>query len=154
VYLDPDGLLTAAGAIGEVIPALAADAIEYDLLSPAATVIVLEGEGSEGDIAVTGRLTYEDGETVPVSVPFGTIQRLQLGEGDRASLWLVCEPGFTIGGSNPGEELEFGQTHPLRGGEVGILIDARGRPLETFGSQGIANRDRVRRWYSELGIEW
>jgi hypothetical protein len=154
VYLDPDGLLTAAGAIGDVIPALAADAIEHDLLSPAATVIVLEGEGSEGEIAVTGRLTYEDGETVPISVPFGTIQRLQLGEGDRASLWLVCEPGFTIGGSNPGEELEFGQTHPLRGGEVGVLIDARGRPLETFGSQGIANRDRVRRWYGELGIEW
>jgi hypothetical protein len=154
VYLDPDGLLISAGAIGEMVPALAAEAIEHDLLSPAATVIVVEGEGSEGEVAVTGRLTYEDGETVALSVPFGTLQRLQLGEGDRASLLLVCEPGYTIGGSNPGEELEFGQTHPLRGGEVGVLIDVRGRPLESFGSQSAATRERVRRWYSELGIEW
>lgn len=153
VHLDPDGLLVAAGAVGESAPAVAADVIEHDVLAPVATVIVVEGEGVEGQLAVSGRLTYDDGESVEFEVPFGTLRRLDFADGDSGSLWLTCEPGFAVGGSNPGERMEFGQSVPLRGGEVGIIIDARGRPLEVEGESSAISREMVQRWYAELGIE-
>jgi len=153
VHLDPDGLLVAAGAVGEHAPAVAADVIENDVLAPVATVIVVEGEGFEGQLAVSGRLTYEDGESVEFEVPYGSLRRLDFAEGDTGSLWLTCEPGFAVGGSNPGERMEFGQSVPLRGGEVGIIIDARGRPLDVAGESRAISREMVQRWYAELGIE-
>ena len=99
------------------------------------------------------RLTYEDDEATDFEVPYGSIRRLEFSDGDSGSLWLTCEPGFAVGGSNPGERLEFGQSIPLQGGEVGILIDARGRPLEIEGETRSIGREAVQRWYAELGIE-
>lgn len=152
IVLDPDGLLWAAGAVGDQAPAVAADAIEHDLLSPAATVVVVEGSGAEGQPAVTGKLTYEDGEAVEFSVAYGALARLPLGEGDQATLVLTCEPGFAVGGSNPGEQVQFGPEDDLQGGEVGIIIDARGRPMIEPAEESVA-RESVRRWYSDLDIE-
>ncbi len=153
VLLDPDCLLWAAGAIGDQSPAVAADVVEHDLLSPTATVVVVEGAGAEGQPAVSGKLTYEDGESVEFSVAYGSMMRLPLGEGDRATLVLTCEPGFAVGGSNPGEQIQFGPEEGFEGGEVGVIIDARGRPMAEF-SDETAARDAVRRWYTDLGIQF
>ncbi len=152
ILLDPDGLLWAAGAIGEMAPAVAADAIENDLLTPAATVLVVEGGGAEGQTAVSGKLTYEDGEAVDFSVAYGSMHRLPLGDGDRATLVITCEPGFAVGGSNPGEQMQFGPDDGFQGGEVGVIIDARGRPMAEF-SEDSAARDAVRKWYADLDID-
>jgi len=153
VLLDPDGLLSAAGAIGEHSPAVAADVIEHDLIAPAATVVVVEGAGAEAQPAVSGKLTYEDGDSVDFTVPYGSLHLLPLGEGDQATLVLTCEPGFAIGGSNPGEQLQIDPDDGLLGGEVGIVIDARGRPMTGAQEDETVGRDVVRRWYSDLGIE-
>ncbi|CAN5627670.1 glutamate mutase L [soil metagenome] len=153
VVLDPDGLLWAAGAIGDVAPALAADVIENDVLTPAATVVVVEGSGTEAQTAVAGKLTYEDGESVKFDVPYGSMFRLPLGDDDQATLVLTCEPGFAVGASNPGEQLHIGPDDGLQGGEVGVIIDARGRPMSTPVDDGATGRAFVRRWYTDLGIE-
>ena len=152
ILLDPDSLLWAAGAIGDQAPAVAADTIEHDLLTPAATVVVVEGVGAEGQPAVSGKLTYEDGEAVEFSVAYGSLRRLPLGEGDQATLVLTCEPGFAVGGSNPGEQIQFGPQDGFDGGEVGVIIDARGRPMSEYADDAVA-RDHVRRWYSDLDID-
>ncbi|MEZ4521032.1 MAG: hypothetical protein R3A46_05240 [Thermomicrobiales bacterium] len=153
VLLDPDGLLWSAGAIGDLSPAVAADVIENDVLAPAATVVVVEGTGTEGQPAVSGKLTYEDGETIEFSVNYGSMRRLSLGEGDQATLILTCEPGFAVGGSNPGEQIQIGPDDGLRGGEVGVIIDARGRPVFADRETLAAGQEDVRRWYLDLGIE-
>lgn len=152
VLLDPDCLLWASGAIGDQSPAVAADVVEHDLLVPAATVVVVEGAGAEGQPAVTGKLTYEDGEAVDFSVTYGSLARLPLGEGDKATLVMTCEPGFAVGGSNPGEQIQFGPDEGFEGGEVGVIIDARGRPMAEFADESAA-RDAVRRWYADLNIK-
>jgi hypothetical protein len=152
VLLDPDGLLWAAGAIGDQAPAVAADSIEHDLLTTTATIVVVEGAGAEGQPAVSGKLTYEDGDTVEFTVAYGSLLRLPLGEGDQATLVLTCEPGFAVGGSNPGEQIQFGPDEGFDGGEVGLIVDARGRPMTEFTDDGVA-RDTVRRWYADLGIK-
>ena len=153
VFLDPDGLLWAAGAVGELSPAVAADVIENDILSPTATVVVVEGSGVEGQLAVTGKLTYEDGESVDFSVDCGSLTRLSLGEGENATLTLTTEAGFAVSGSNPGEQFRLGPDDGLHGGEVGIIIDARGRIDRGPTDDNPVNRESIRGWYSELGIE-
>ncbi len=153
IHLDPDGLLTLAGAVGETAPSVAADVIEFDLLGPSATVIVVDGAGVEGKPALAGRLTYEDGDFVGFDVPCGRLKRLEFGDGDTGILELTCEAGFSIGGSNPGERIEFGRSTPLRGGEVGIIIDARGRPVSAHSGGGSTNRETIGSWYRELGVQ-
>lgn len=151
VVLDAEGLFLAAGAVGERSPALAADAVEYDLLTPAASVIVVEGSGTEGDLAIRGEMAYEDGETVSFTVPFGSLHVVPLGDGEPATLTLTCETGFSVGGVSSGESIEFGNTRPLRGGPVGVIIDARGRPLEATGDPALGTT-RVASWFADLGI--
>lgn len=152
ILLDPDCLLWAAGAIGDQNPSVAADVVEHDLLTPAATVVVVEGAGAEGQPAVSGKLTYEDGESVDFTVAYGSMMRLPLGEGDQATLVMTCEPGFAVGGSNPGEQIQFGPDDGFEGGEVGVIIDARGRPMAELADENAA-RDAVRRWYADLNIK-
>jgi hypothetical protein len=151
VVLDVDGLLPAAGAIGEQSPALAADAVELDLLQPAATVVVVTGAGNEGDLAVRGQLRYAHGEAVRFSVPYGSLHRLPLPEGHEATLSLTCEPRFVIGPHASGEEFTFGEDMPLRGSELGIVIDARGRPLHVASDPSL-QAARVASWLEDLGV--
>jgi hypothetical protein len=147
VVLDAEGLLGAAGAIGEFSPALAADAVEHDLATPAATVIVVEGSGVDGDLALRGEISYEAGDTVNFSVPFGSIHMLPLADTARATLKLNCETAFTIGGQ---QDAEFGEGQ-LQGGALGIIIDARGRPMSSS-SDASLRAGRVANWLSDLGV--
>lgn len=147
VVLDADGLLGAAGAIGEFSPALAADAVEHDLAMPAATVIVVEGGGVDGDLAVRGELRREGVATVNFTVPHGSVHLLPLADGAQAELTLTCDGAFTIGGQT---QVEF-SADQLRGGSLGIVIDARGRPLPSV-SEAAQRTARVANWLSDLGV--
>ena len=151
VVLDVDGLLPAAGALGEQSPALAADAVELDLLRPTATVIVVTGSGSEGDLAVRGQLRHGDGEAVRFTVPYGSIHQLPLPDGQQATLTLSCEPRFNIGAHPSADEVVFGSTTPLLGSELGLIIDARGRPLSAV-SDPTLQAARVASWLEDLGF--
>jgi hypothetical protein len=151
VVLDSDGLLPAAGALGEQSPALAADAVELDLLRPAATVIVVTGSGSEGDLAVRGQLRHGDGDAVRFTVPYGSIHHMPLPDGQHATLTLSCEPRFSIGAHPSTDEMVFGRATPLLGSEVGLIIDARGRPLPAV-SDPTLQAARVATWLEDLGV--
>jgi hypothetical protein len=151
VVLDADGLLPAAGALGEQSPALAADAVELDLLQPTATVIMVTGTGSEGDLAVRGQLRAGDGEAVRFTVPYGSIHRLPTPEGQQVTLTLSCEPRFSIGAHPSSDEVIFGRDTPLRGSEVGIIIDARGHPLAAVTDPSL-QAARISTWREDLGV--
>jgi hypothetical protein len=147
VVLDAEGLLGAAGAIGEFSPALAADAVEYDLALPAATIVVVEGSGVDGDLAVRGELRREGTAAVNFTVPYGSIHLLPLTDGAHAELTLTCDGAFTIGGE---ERCEL-SADQLRGGSLGVVIDARGRPLPST-SDASLRAGRVANWLSDLGV--
>jgi hypothetical protein len=151
IVLDVDGLLPAAGALGEKSPALAAGSVELDLLQPTACVIVVTGTGSEGDLAVRGQLRSGSDEAVRFTVPYGSIHRLPIPEGQEATLTLSCEPRFSIGGHPSSDEVVFGRETPLRGSELGVIIDARGRPLSVV-TDPTLQAARVSTWLEDLGV--
>ncbi|HEX2282570.1 MAG TPA: hypothetical protein VHG52_12505, partial [Thermomicrobiales bacterium] len=109
VYLDQDGLMYAAGAMGDLSPALAADVVERDLLMPLASVVVVKTTASEGDLAVRGEITYASGDSQPFSVPAGSVHRLDLENDEAAVLTLNCEPGAAVGSSERGATVVLGE---------------------------------------------
>lgn len=150
VFLDQDGLLHAAGAVGSVSPALAADAVERDLLLPLASVVVVSTDAQEGDLAVRGEITYGNGGSQPFSVPVGSVHCLPLDPDAGAVLKIECEDGASIGSSQPGSTVTLGEQVRLRGGIMGVVIDARGR-LDLAAHDAQTQAARVSSWLSDLG---
>jgi hypothetical protein len=152
LVLDTDGLVSAAGALGEQSPSLAADVVEHDLVHPFATAIVVRGTGADGQLAVRGEVRYEGGETVRFTVPHGSIHRITVDGGATASLSLFCEGECTIGGRTDLTDISVGPEGDLRSGQFGIIIDARGRPVSPSGDPGL-RASRVQSWFEDLGLK-
>jgi hypothetical protein len=152
VDLDVDGMLYAAGAVGELSPALAADVVERDLLMPLASVIVVQSDGAEGDLAVRGEIALESGQSQQFSVPAGSIHRLELRADESAVVTLHCESNASIGSSECGATVVIGDQIRLRGGDLGVVIDARGRSASA--GMDLQNQPaRVSNWLGDLGAK-
>lgn len=146
---DSDGVASSLGAIGERWPVLAADAIVEDLLQPLGTVIVVNGEGDDGQLAVTGEISIEGGSTTSFAVPFGSIERLPVAAWDSASLTIRREVGVTVGTRT--EQTVTFDSGELRGGTAGILIDAR-RLRTVAERRQSTTMARIESWFADLGI--
>jgi hypothetical protein len=151
IVLDVDGLMPAAGAIGERSPAMAADLVENDLLSPFAAALIVKGNGNDGELAARGQVQYENGETTRFSVTNGSIHRLDFIPGQNAKVTVMCESGYSIGGQQQFPDLNVGWNGDLRPGEVGLLIDARNRPVRMPSDAG-SRASRTSNWLEDIGF--
>ena len=101
-------------------------ALERDGLLNLGLCIAPSGAGREGEPAIRVEVAYATRSPVTVEVPFGAIEVVPLAAGERAALKLWPARDFDVGlgrgnAATPRAEVE--------GGAVGIIIDARGRPL-------------------------
>ncbi|CAA9259712.1 MAG: hypothetical protein AVDCRST_MAG77-2509 [uncultured Chloroflexi bacterium] len=122
---------TALPLLGHLWATLRADAVgaalERDGLLNLGLCVAPIGAGREGETAVKVEVAYATRSPITVEVPFGAIEVVPLPIGERASLKLWPSRDFDIGlgrgnAATPRAEVE--------GGAVGIIIDARGRPLQ------------------------
>jgi hypothetical protein len=153
IHLDPLGLLTACGALAFANPEAALALFEHDLLSntPLATCVVALGEGQIGTIAVEAELRIANQEPITISVSHGQIARLPLEIGQRGQLVLRPTSGVRIGRNTPGAEVAS-EVGALAGSALGVVIDARGRPLHL--PEDFAQRQQVLwDWMVALGVE-
>jgi len=152
LVLDTDGLVTAAGALGERSPSLAADVVEHDLIHPFATAVVVRGTATDGQLAVRGQLQHENGETARFTVPHGSIHRVKMHVGETATLSLTCEGDCTVGGHTQLSDISAGPDGDLRTGQFGIVIDARGRPINQQINPSL-RASRLQSWFEDLGLK-
>jgi hypothetical protein len=150
IALDAEGLMAPIGAISTVDPVFARDVIEQDFLVPMATCVVVRGEGERGALAVRGEVKVAGGESRRFSVPFGNLHLLAVDESEGAEVTLTPEPGFRVGGHQPGEVVDFSGDRTLFGGRVGIIIDARGRPI-SLPDDPETRVALLRAWLSDMG---
>lgn len=150
IALDAEGIMAGAGTVALEDPAFAGEVIEQDFLTPLASCLVIKGAGADGALAVRGELTYANGETRRFSVPFGNIQLIPLNEGEAATLSITPEPGFAVGSHPAGERVQFDENHQIFGGKLGVVVDARGRPV-SLPDDPEARVGRLRGWFSDLG---
>lgn len=130
LHLDKAGLMPVAGALAKLSSDAALTLFERDLLNntPLATVIVALGEGAVGKPALEAELTDSYGKRQLVRIAHGQIVRLPLAPGVRGQIRLKPSGGVRIGNNEPGAAVAS-EVGVLEGSLLGVVIDARGRPL-------------------------
>ena len=153
LHLDTLSLMAVCGALAANDPAAAVSLFERDLLqnTPLATCAIALGEGRAGEPAVTAELAIVGGETLRVSVAHGAIGRLPLAPGQYGTLTLRPAAGVRIGRNAPGEEVPS-EIAAIRGSTLGVIIDARDRPLQ-LPDAPYARQQLLWQWLVALGAE-
>lgn len=112
------------GVLAEVHPKAAAEVFERDCLVYLGTCVAAKGEGKPGKpcfkYTITGKTLNESGV-----MNYGELKLLPLGPDEKVQVVIEPERGFDFG-AGPGKRIE----KTARGGTVGLILDARGRPLK------------------------
>ncbi len=147
--LDALGLAAPVGAVATVegLALAAAQVAERDAFVSLGTVIAPVGTGRDGEIALRYKIVEGYGQGLEGEVPFGSLSRFPLGPGQKATLELRPTRRFDIGVRRKGK----GATTEVEGGVLGVIIDARGRPL-ILPDAAEKRRAKMQRWLWDMGI--
>jgi len=144
--VDSTFLGPALGAIASAAPLAAAQVLEQDAFLKLGTAVSVAGRGREGDLALRLKVDYENGDTLTVEVRSGSLEVIPLPLNERAELELRPGRGFSLGSSHKGRTSRV----QADGGVLGIIVDARGRPLSEPADPA-ERRQRVQEWFWALG---
>jgi uncharacterized protein (TIGR01319 family) len=127
------------GVLAQVHPQAALEVFEKDCLIYLGTCISAKGTGKPGrpcfKYEVRGGGLNETGE-----LAVGDLRLFRLGAGETARAVIEPARGFDCGGG-PGKRIE----REIRGGTVGVVLDARGRPL-ALPEDERSRKESVQRW--------
>ncbi|MDH7482335.1 MAG: glutamate mutase L [Armatimonadota bacterium] len=137
------------GILSTIMPEAASQVFERDCLIKLGTSIVPVGIGKEGQTACTVAVRYrksQESEAKTYTIPFGSIKVIPLGVGEKAEVAITPARGFDVGSGR-------GRLHTVEveGGVVGLIIDARGRPL-VIPSEDDKRIAKLREWMEALGL--
>jgi hypothetical protein len=122
LYADPYGLIAALGALALVNPEAVVQVLEGNNLERLGTVISLSGNPRVGRTAMRVRITTADKIVTKQQINGGDLWVYQLPPGEIATVQVSAAGGTNIGGRG-------GMRFKAEGGTVGLIFDARGRPL-------------------------
>jgi hypothetical protein len=147
LILDPYGLAPTLGAAASVLPIVAVQVLESGSFVSLGTVVAPVGSGRAGRPVLRVRLDRESGaQPLEGDVRFGQLVVLPLAQGEHARLTVRPERGFDVGFGGPGRAGAL----RVRGGAVGLIIDARGRPLHLARDAGRRREDN-QKWLWDIG---
>ena len=144
IILDQNNLLPLLGAAAESNNLLPVHVLESGAFMSLGTIISVISSASYGTRVLRANLTYEDGSNSEVEVKFGEIEILPLGIGQTARLSLQTFSRSTIG-----KDLGRNSTLQVVGGVIGVVIDARGRPL-SLPEDPAHRREMFNSWLSKV----
>jgi hypothetical protein len=144
LVLDKTGALPALGALATVQPMAATQVLEHDGLLELGSVISPVGVARYGSKVLSFKVKSALG-AYEGDVRFGFLERIIVPAGVKATLELRPTRRFDLG-VGPGKGIRM----EAWGGAVGVIIDARGRPLAWPGKKE-ERQAAVRQWLRELG---
>lgn len=148
LLIDRTMLISQLGAVATVAPIAAVQVNENDAVSyRLGTCVIPFGGLQPGQTAVTVGLEYRNGKQVTIDVLAGSIEVIPLGVNEQALLTLFPAPAVDVG-LGPGERARAAEE--IDGGLIGLIIDARGRPL-TLPSNEAERQARLLQWAQALG---
>ena len=112
------------GVLSTVHPKAAMEIFEKDCLVRIGVCIAPRGVGKEGEEAIKVVVNMPDNSVLEEQVDFGSMKKVPLKEGEKAEVEILPFRGGDIG-RGPGKKMKVA----VEGGVVGIILDARGRPL-------------------------
>lgn len=147
MILDQNNLLPAMGAAAGRNTILPIQILESGAFLGLATVIAPYSSVRPGTPILTGRLVYQNGNESRIEVKQGGLEVFPLPVGQTGRLYLQPLHHTDIG-FGPGNTNNAGI--PVTGTALGVVIDARGRPLP-FPADAGQRRDLLKKWLWTLG---
>lgn len=145
IALDQNNLLAMLGTIAEVNSILPVQVIDSGVLSYLATVVSPISDVEYGTPIVHAKLIYDDGTEKTSEIVMGSLQVLPLENRQTARLQLRPLKRTDVG-LGPGRAGEV----EVIGSSIGVVIDARGRPLRLPADPG-ERRDLAKKWRAIMG---
>src|SRR5512147_2980112 len=145
ILLDQNNLLPLLGVAASRSSYLPVQVIESGAFIGLGTVVSVIASGNYGDQVLRARLSYSDGTETRAEVKFGGLEILPLpsGQSGRLSLQPARRADAGLGAGKSG-------VVPVTGGALGVVIDARGRPLQ-IPSDPVRRRELMKRWSYAVG---
>lgn len=148
LILDRSMLLSQLGAVAAVAPIMAVQVNENDAVSHRlGRCVVPYGNVQAGQLAVRVGLEYSNGRQTTIDVMGGTIEVIPMHPNEQAHLTLFPAPTVDVG-LGPGERARAAEE--IDGGLVGLIVDARGRPLVLPDSE-TERQARLLQWAQAIG---
>jgi MutL protein len=145
ILVDQNNLLPLLGIAASRNHYLPVQVIDSGAFTGLGTIISVVAPANYGQQVLRAKLTYSDGTDARADVKFGGLEILPLPSGQSARLSL--QPLLRAdAGLGPGKSGSITVT----GGAMGVVIDARGRPLQ-FPSDPVRRRELIKKWYYTVG---
>lgn len=149
LVVDSTMLITQLGAVATVAPITAVQVNENDAVTHRlGTCVIPFGAVRLGQPALRVEIEFSDGRQQQIEVQGGTIEVIPLHTNEQALLSLFPAPGVDVG-LGPGERARAAEE--IDGGLVGLIIDARGRPLN-LPSDNRERQMRLQQWHQALDV--
>lgn len=142
--LDQNNIAASVGAAAAYNSLLAVQVLESDAFLHLGTIIAPVGNAKPGVPVLRIKVRAADGSEMTEVINFGTLVRLPVPMGMKVSLHIQPLQRFNIGtGPGRGGRLE------VRGGVLGVIVDARGRPIR-LQADPEHGREWLLRWKTSL----
>jgi hypothetical protein len=150
LYLDRYRLIPSVGALATLNPDAAACVLMKDALSLLGPCLVPLGRPRKGAPALRLELQFPNEIRQEVEVCWGGVAIVPFQWGEEAHLTVRPARGVRLGLGRSGESQSTKGGDMIRGGSVGLIVDARGRPL------GLPAEDErrmalLREWMEQCG---
>ena len=130
------------GVLSTILPEAATQVFERDCLIKLGHAIAPIGTAKDGEACVT--VSFKNGKTEVV--PFGQVRVLPMGAEETDEATITPAKGFDVG-AGKGKS----RTITVEGGVVGLVIDARGRPI-AVPSEQTARVAKLQEWLRAFGL--
>ena len=147
IILDQNNLLPALGAVAARNSILPIQVLESGAFLGLATVVAPYVNARPGTHILKVRLINQNGNETHVDVKQGTLELLPFPAGQSGRLYINPLHHADLG-FGPGRTREKGI--PVTGTALGVVIDARGRPLRLT-SDVVHRRETIKKWLWTLG---
>ncbi len=148
MVLDRTMLISQLGAVATIAPIAAVQVNENDaVMHRLGTCVIPYGDLPQGQVALRVGIEYSNGRQVTAEVMSGSIEIIPLRINEQAMLTLYPAPTVDVG-LGPGERARAAEE--IDGGLVGLVIDARGRPL-VFPTDETERHARLVQWMQVFG---
>jgi hypothetical protein len=144
LLLDAHHILAALGAAAYVNPLAVVQAFDSGFLTLGMAITAI-GAARPDAVVCQAKLVYENGTDLTVDVKAGSLEVLPLPLGQDGKLTLKPRSGIDVG-FGPGRS----KTFEVTGGAVGVIIDARGRPI-VFPKAADKRFEMMQEWSLKIG---
>jgi len=145
--VDRSHLLPLLGKIGEAESTLPVHILTSAAFMKLGTAVSAVGDLRKGKTALTVQVETGSGEVYTAEINQGVLKRLDIPAGESAVLELLPNPKVDIGFGGRGQ----GGRLSLTGGLMGVIIDARGRPLGHVADQTVRVEEK-QAWLQALDM--